>query len=123
MQLQNKQFDSVRNQFTGQITATLISVSDTLLQNKVTGKEFAVATIQFEGKQRSAIVYKANLDKGLTVGTDYLCNVTFTAERPEEPIIAVSPLTNAVRATAQDFGFDFAKELKEAGVGAEEMTV
>lgn len=123
MQLQNQQFDATRNQFTGQITAKLISVSDTLLQNKVTGKEYTVATIEFEGKQRSAIVYKANLDKGLTVGTDYLCNVTFTAERPNEPIISVSPLTNAVRATAEDFSFDFKAELEKAGVGAEEMTV
>lgn len=120
MKIENLKFDAIRNQFNGQITATLISVSDTLLQNKVTGKEYTVATIQFEGKQRSAIVYKANLDKGLTVGTDYLCNVTFTAERPEEPIIAVSPLTNAVRATAQDFGFDFTKAMAEAGVGAEQ---
>ena len=120
MQLENKEFDAQRNQFTGQIKATVVSLGDTLLQN-VNNTEYVVGTIQFDGKQRSAICYKANLDKGITPGQSYICNVTITADRPNEPIISISSLTSAIRASASDFDFDFAAELVAASVGVEEV--
>jgi len=120
MKIENLEFDATRKQFTGQIKATVVSLGDTLLENS-NGTEYVVGSISFEGKTRSAICYKANLDKGIKLGTDYLCNVVFTEDRPNEPIISISPLTSAVRATAADFGFDFEQALATAGVGAEEV--
>lgn len=120
MKLQNQKVDAVRNQITGQITAKVISLGDTLLENS-NGTEYVVGSIEFDGKVRSAICYKANLDKGINPGTEYLCNVTFTAARPQEPIIAISSLTGAVRASADDFDFDFEAVMAEAGVGAEQI--
>lgn len=120
MKVENLKFDAERNQFTGQITATVISLGDTMQKN-VNGTEYVVGSIQFDGKVRSAICYKANLNKGIDIGVEYLCNVTFTSDRPNEPIIAISSLTGAVRASAEDFNFDFAAALAEAGVGAEQV--
>lgn len=120
MKVENLKFDAERNQFTGQITATVISLGDTVKENS-NGTKFVVGSIQFEGKIRSAICYMANLDKGINIGTDYLCNVTFTSDRPSAPIIAISSLTGAVRASADDFNFDFKAALAEVGVGAEEV--
>jgi len=119
MKIQNLKFDETRNQFTGQIMAEVISLGDNFQQN-VNGTEYVVGSIKFEDKVRSAICYKANLDKGINVGETYLCNVTFTEDRPNEPIIAISSLTSAVRASADDFNFDFKAALAEVGVGAEE---
>lgn len=116
-------FDAERNQFTGQMVAKVVSLGDTLLANS-NGTEYAVGTIEYNdnGKvvQRSAICFRANLEKGITVGNEYLCNVTVTADRPNEPIVSISPLITAVRATAEDFGFDFAAELAKTGIGAEQ---
>lgn len=120
MKIDNLEFDASRNQFTGQIKAKVVSLGDTFVENS-NGTEFVVGSIEFEGKVRSAICYKANLDKGINVGTEYLCNVVFTEDRPKEPIISISPITSAVRATATDFGFDFEAALKAQGVGAEEV--
>lgn len=117
-------FDAERNQFVGQMVAKVVSLGDKLLANS-NGTEYAVGTIEYKDDkghlvQRSAICFQANLEKGITIGNEYLCNVTFTADRPNEPIISISPLTSAVRATAEDFGFDFAKAMSEVGVGAEQ---
>lgn len=105
----------------GFVNAKVVSMSDTLLTN-VNGTEYSVGTIEVEGKQFSAMCYAKNLSK-VTVGENRLCNVIFTEDQPKTPIILITPLTNGVRATAEDFGFDFEATLAAAGVGAEEVTV
>ena len=121
---QNLVFDPERRQFTGQIKATVTSLGDTV-QTNTNGTEYVVGSITFEnnkGKvvERSAICYMKNVEKGIEVGKEYLCNVTITEDRPTEPIISISPLTSAVRANSDDFGFDFDSALVAEGVGAEE---
>ena len=121
----NLTYNPERNQFEGQIKAEVISMGDSLKKN-VNGTEYVVGAIRFTdatGKtvERSAICYVKNLDKGVEVGNTYLCNVTITAEKPNEPFISISPLTSAERSSANDFGFDFEAALAEASVGAEEL--
>jgi len=122
MKLANLKFDSDRDQFTGEITGTLVSLGTTALQN-VNGTRYFVATVTIEGRQVSALAFEKNVEKGLVIGTDYLCNVTITKNRPDEPIISVSSLTTAPRANSAMFDFDFNAELAKATsvVGQEEV--
>ncbi len=112
------------NCWEGTIRAEVVSMSETVLTNK-NGKEFVVGTIRYSngGKpiERSAICYMSNVAK-ISVGKEYLCNVTITDDQPDSPIISISPLTNAVRATAQDFGFNVETAKAAQHQGAEEVT-
>jgi len=121
----NFKFNADQNQMEAQIRAEVISLGDKKQVNK-NGTEYVVGAIRFtnaQGKivERSAIAYMKNVEKGITVGETYLCNITVTADRPSEPIISISPLTSAERATADDFNFDFTVALAAAGVGVEEV--
>lgn len=99
----------------GNQTATfmgkLINIGENVLNlnnNKQT--EYLVGTVEFENAknetvQRSAIIYMANYKHGMTTGNTYLCNLTLIADKNNEPVITVSHLQNASRATADDFGF------------------
>lgn len=88
---------------------TLISVSANLQAN-TNGTEYAVATIEFENKlgktvQRSARIYKANLDKGMQVGQTYQATATVYGENQVD--VTVAPFAmGSVRATIEDFIFD-----------------
>ena len=111
--------------FEGQFQAKVVSLGE-VSQKNVNGTEYAVGSIEFPDTHgqlvtRSAICYKKNFDKGITVGQTYLCNVTVTSDRPAEPILSISSLTGAVRASADDFGFDFAEASVKADVGAEQV--
>jgi hypothetical protein len=121
----NLKYNAERDQFEGQFKAKVTSLGPVNQENS-NGTEYAVGSVQMttahgELKEVSAICYKKNVEKGITVGETYICNVAVTKDRPNEPIISISPLTSAVRATADDFGFVFADALAEVGVGAEEV--
>ncbi len=121
----NLSFNEEQGQFEGQFKAVVTSLGSTVQKN-VNGTEYVVGAIKFTNAsgqevERSAICYMKNLDKGITVGESYLCNVAVTEARPNEPIISISPLTSAVRATSEDFNFDFAAAMAEQGVGAEQI--
>jgi len=86
---------------------TLISVSANLQAN-TNGTEYAVATIEFENKlgktvQRSARIYKANLDKGMQVGQTYQATATVYGENQVD--VTVAPFAMGGRATIEDFDF------------------
>ena len=123
LKLQNQKVQTYNGKTSviGTIKAKVISMGD-VMQTNVNGTNYVVGTIEIEGKQFSAICYEANLAK-VEVGNEYICNVTFTEDQPSNPIIAVSPLTGGVRATAEDFGFDFKAAVAEVGIGAEEVEV
>lgn len=121
----NLKYNAERGQFEGQFKARVTSLGP-VNQVNTNGTEYAVGSVQFttahgELKEVSAICYRKNVEKGITVGETYVCNVAVTEARPNEPIISISPLTTAVRATADDFGFDFEAALAQTGVGAEEV--
>lgn len=91
-----------------QFQAKLVDVSDNLLEN-VNGTAFVNCTIEFENAQgdtvrKGAIIYKKNLDHGMSIGNIYLATVRITGDE-RGPLVTVSHLTSAVRATADDFGF------------------
>jgi len=86
--------------------ATLLKIGESVLEN-TNGKPFKVVTIQFnlpdeqEEVERTAMCYQSNYQHGIEVGKDYLCNLSFDQEG--NPQIRMSHLTNADRATAEDF--------------------
>lgn len=105
-------FQTVFNEYTKQnevqFQATLVSLSDTEMENK-NGTPYYLATVEFENAkginvQRSAIVYKANADNGMTPGKSYLCTA-ITGD--QGTLIRMSHLEQAARATADDFGDAF----------------
>lgn len=121
----NWKFDAERQQFTAQFVATVVSLGTTT-QTNVNGTNYFVGSVSFKDAKgvtqtRSAICYEANAEKGIEVGGEYIINVTATKDRPNEPILSISPLTGAVRASAADFNFDYEKMLATANVGAEEV--
>lgn len=119
----NLKFNPEYGQMEGQFKAKVVSLGNTIMTTSK-GKPYVVGTIQFanaDGEQveRSAICYEANKGK-IVLGETYLCNIVVTQDRPNEPIISISPLTNAVRATADDFGFDATNIFTDVNVGVEE---
>lgn len=91
-----------------QFQSKLVDVSDDMREN-VNGKPFVNCTIEFENAQgntvrKGAIIYKKNLDHGMEVGNTYLTTVRITGDE-RGPLVTVSHLTSAARATEDDFGF------------------
>ena len=88
-------------------TAEVISIASKSLTNK-NGKEYFPCTIKFVDvdaaeQQVSAMIYKANLDKGMEIGNKYRSKVIIMPDG--NPLITVSHLTEAARANANMFGY------------------
>lgn len=120
----NLKFNAEQNQLEGQFRAEVISLG-TKVQENVNGTQYVVGAVRFTNAkgvtvERGAIAYVKNVEKGIQVGETYLCNVTITPSRPTEPIISISPLTNAERASSDDFGVVFEEFMATVGQGAEE---
>lgn len=121
----NWKYDAERQQFTAQFTAKVVSMGDSVQKlNNANETEYVVGSISFKDVKgvtvtRSAICYVKNLEKGIEVGNEYIINATCTKENPA-PFLSISPLTGAVRASAEDFGFDYSLALERANVGAEQ---
>lgn len=111
-------FEENENPSTGAIervasfTGKLVSVAKEPLTNSVTGKFYYPASVQFEtanGLQtKSCMIYARNYDYGMEVGASYLGKVTLAPDATGKisPIITLSHLSNAERATLADFGLD-----------------
>ena len=104
-------FQFTINEVTGlpqaNFNAKVISISNQTKTNK-NGKEYHVATISFVDKDAveqkcSALIYKGNFDKGMEIGNDYITTVTIMPDG--QPLITVSHLTRAPRATVDMFGY------------------
>jgi len=85
--------------------ATLLDVGERILKNANT-KEYKIVTLGFnlpsgEDVKRSAMCYASNYNNGVEVGNDYLCNLSF--DEQGEPHINMSHLSNADRASIEDF--------------------
>ena len=110
-------FEEQENPNTGVIervasfTGKLVSIAPKSQPN-VLGTEFYPASVQLEtanGLQtKSCMVYKKNFDYGMEVGASYRGRITLTpdADGKISPIITLSHLSNADRATLADFGLD-----------------
>ncbi len=102
-------YKQIQNPETGEteflFNATLLKIGKSVLENS-NEKLFKVVTLKFnlpdgEEVERTAMCYHSNYKHGIEVGKDYLCNLSFDDEG--NPQIRMSHLTNADRATADDF--------------------
>ena len=102
-------YKQIQNPETGEneflFHARLLKIGKSVLENS-NEKLFKVVTLKFnlpDGQEveRTAMCYQSNYQYGVEVGKDYLCNLSFDEEGT--PQIRMSHLTNADRATADDF--------------------
>lgn len=109
-------FDSSQGTYRANFPAKLISVSSDVRElNNENRTKYRVSTIEFVNKdgvvkQATALIYEANYAYGMTEGNTYLASATFTQEAMATkgaPLLTVSHLAAAERASADDFGFDF----------------
>jgi hypothetical protein len=97
--------------------ATLLEVGENVIKNS-NDKDYRIVTLGFQlpsgdEVKRTAICYEANYSYGIEVGKDYLSNLSFNAKG--EPQIRMSHLSNADRASVEDFSglFQVTKQLIE----------
>ena len=102
-------FKEIINEETGDkqflFSAKLLKIGEKTLENS-NGNEYKIVTLKFnlptgEEVERSAMCYASNYEYGIEEGRDYLCNLSFTEEG--NPQINMSHLTNAERASTEDF--------------------
>ena len=96
--------EGVDNEFS--FAGKVISIGSALKANS-NGNEYVVGTVEYilpsgEKTQRSAMIYKKSLDKGMVPERTYLCTLTLDGENAW---IRASHLTVAEKATASDFAF------------------
>lgn len=102
-------YKQIQNEETGEteflFNAKLLKIGKKEIENS-NQKLFKVVTLQFslpDGMEveRSAICYESNYQYGIEEGKDNLCNLSF--DEVGDPQIRMSHLTNADRASADDF--------------------
>ena len=93
--------------------ATLLKIGEKTLSNS-NEKKYKIVTLEFnlpndEEVERTAMCFASNYEYGVEIGKAYLCNLSFDEEG--DPQIRMSHLSNADRASANDFaGLFQAKE-------------
>ena len=110
-------YREITNEVSGEseflFNATLLKIGENTLSNS-NEKEYKIVTLKFdlpngEEVERTAMCYESNYEHGIEVGIAYLCNLSFDEEG--NPQIRMSHLSNADRASANDFaGLFQAKE-------------
>ena len=102
-------YKQIINEETGEtqflFNARLLKIGEKTLENS-NGKNYKIVTLKFnlptgEEVERTAMCYASNYEYGIEVGKDYLCNLSFTEDG--NPNINMSHLSNANKATADDF--------------------
>lgn len=102
----NFQKNEVTDLMQANFTAKLISISNSTKTNS-NGKEYRIASIKFTDADAveqtiTAIMYEKNYSKGVKVGNDYIATVTIMPDN--QPLVTVSHLQGAERATINMFG-------------------
>jgi hypothetical protein len=105
--------DDERNQEVANFNGRLISVSEQPVGQFPSGKEYHIGTIQFENDkgqmvQRTCIINKANFDKGMTEGNDYLCNAIIRDGQSTVLLVCSHLQGSSSRADFSDFGIGVA---------------
>lgn len=91
-----------------QFSGRLISISPDVVGSTPNGKDYRIGTISFKNKsnqlvQASALIFENNFKYGMETGVEYQCRAVFTPNQAS-PLIIMSHLTGAARATFDDFG-------------------
>ncbi|MCW5518487.1 hypothetical protein J1N09_01460 [Aureitalea sp. L0-47] len=103
------EYREITNEITGGpeflFNATLLKIGENTLTNS-NDKEYKIVTLEFnlpdgEEVERTAMCYASNYEQGVEIGKAYLCNLSFDEEG--KPQIRMSHLSNADRASAEDF--------------------
>lgn len=113
------EYREITNEVTGEpeflFNAILLKIGENTLTNS-NNKEYKIVTLEFdlpsgETVERTAMCYASNYEHGIETGRAYLCNLSFDEEG--KPQIRMSHLSNANRASAEDFNglFEGAKLL------------
>jgi len=102
-------YKKIQNLKTGEsefsFNATLLKIGENVIQNS-NGKDYKIVTLGFQlpsgdEVQRTAICHASNYEYGIEEGQNYLCNLSFSEDG--EAQLRMSHLTNADRASAEDF--------------------
>lgn len=103
------EYREITNEISGEseflFNATLLKIGENILTNS-NGKDYKIVTLGFdlpdgEEVERTAMCYASNYEYGVEVGKGYMCNLSFDEEG--NPQIRMSHLSNADRASANDF--------------------
>lgn len=111
------EYREIFNEMTGGpeylFNATLVKIGENILTNS-NEKEYKIVTLAFDlpdgrAVERTAMCYASNYEHGVEIGKVYLCNLSFDDEG--NPQLRMSHLSNADRASAEDFAglFDGAR--------------
>lgn len=93
---------------TAPLQGELISIAKEAIEN-TNGNLYFPATVSFENAQgnivkRGCLVYQANFDYGMEVGTTYLGKIIKVKDKL--PLVVLSHLDRASQASDDDFGID-----------------
>ena len=109
-----------KNAITEQLELTfqgkLVSVGENVLENS-NGTAYRVGSVELpNGKVKSCRIYEKNFEKGMSIGTSYRCTATQYTDATGALAVDVqmSHLTQAERATLEDFGVEVAENAKVA---------
>jgi hypothetical protein len=99
-----------KNEVTNQLELTfqgeLISVGENVLSNS-NGTEYRVGSVKIpNGTVKSCRIYEKNYTKGMNIGVTYRCTATQYQDANGDTLVDIqmSHLTQAERATLDDFG-------------------
>jgi len=120
--------DEERSQEVANFTARLISVSEEPVGQFPSGKYYHVGTIQFENDkgqvvQRTCIINKANFDKGMSEGNDYLCNAIIRDGQNTVLLVCSHLQGGSARADFSDFGVKTTTSTSNPVVNANPLAV
>jgi hypothetical protein len=120
--------DEERSQDVASFNARLISLSQEPVGQFPSGKYYHVGTIQFENDkgqmvQRTCIINKANFDKGMSEGNDYLCNAIIRDGQSTVLLVCSHLQGGSARADFSDFGFGSTTSTSTQVVNANPLAV
>ena len=103
--------DEERSQSVAQFNGKLLSLSSEPVGNFPSGKLYHVGTIEFENDkgqkvQRTCIINKANFDKGMSEGNEYLCSAIIKDGQNTVLLVCSHLVGSGARADFSDFGFN-----------------
>lgn len=96
--------------YEAQFQSRLVSASPENVLENVNGTEYILGVVEFESAkgetiQRNAMIYMSNWKQGMKEGGEYLTTVRINPNDDRGPLVFVSHLTSAPRATTDEFGF------------------
>jgi hypothetical protein len=101
-----------------QVSAELISINENDVYENKNGTQYRLCTIKFDNGGKiltpGAMMYESNYQKGVTVGSHYLAEITLTADN--DPLFICSALSQRQSVSNSDFDVEVTTaDFSEAG--------